>query len=424
MKRHDVAILGAGAAGLMAARTLAGRGLDVVVLEARPRIGGRILTRRVPELAVPVELGPEFLHGDTPHTDRLLRAARAVAVSMTGEHVELRGGRVRPARAFFGDIERVLSRVDPKAPDRSLDDFLAGNPGGRQLAHARQVVRWFVEGFHAAPAGDVSVRWLAPGSGEDASESASRMGRVIAGYDVVPATLAHGLHERIRLRHAVRAVRWRAGDVELAGTGFRVRARTAVITAPLGPLARLAFAPDPAALRHALGGLGMGAVARLVFAFRRPVWDELTGRTLSFLHVGEGGPFPVWWTALPERAPMIVAWTGGPTAAAVARRPLEEQKRIALRGLAAALGTTARTLAREVTGAWTHDWQGDPYARGAYSYVRVGGGNAARTLARPLDGTLFFAGEATDKERAGTVEGALASGQRAARQVLRVLTAG
>jgi monoamine oxidase len=76
-----------------------------------------------------------------------------------------------------------------------------------------------------------------------------------------------------------------------------------------------------------------------------------------------------------------------------------------------------RRVASRVLGAWTHDWRSDPHARGAYSYVRVGGVGSAHRLARPVDGTLFFAGEATEEELSGTVEGALASGQRAARQV-------
>ena len=435
MKRHDVAVLGAGAAGLMAARALARAGLDVVVLEARARTGGRIWTRRVPELPVPVELGAEFLHGSTPRTDRILREARATAVSVGGDHVALRNGRVRSGGGSFArDLDRVLRRVDPDEDDLSLADFLAQKPGGRTLAQARATTLGFVEGFHAAPAADISVQSIAPEPGDSASEAATHMGRVVAGYDTVVETLARGL--TIRLRHVVRAVRWRRGSVELAGSAkgrtFRVRARAAVITAPIGVLQHgaLRFDPLPDGLQRALEGIGMGAATRLVFAFERPAWNEARPfagrrREAGFLHVGEGGPFPVWWTALPERAPMLVAWTGGPAADTISAQPLEHQRKVALRGLARALGTTARKLESAVTGAWTHDWQRDPYARGAYSYTRVGGANAARKLARAIEGTLFFAGEATDAEGSGTVEGALASGQRAAHQVLRALiTAG
>jgi monoamine oxidase len=221
----------------------------------------------------------------------------------------------------------------------------------------------------------------------------------------------------------VRSIRWSKRGVVLAGARFRTHARATVITVPIGVLPHVAIDPAPPQVARALAGLGMGAVARLVFAFRSPVWLEsraLKGRTSAgFLHVADGGPFPVWWTVLPERVPMLVAWTGGPTARALSSRPFEDQKSIALSGLARALGTAPSKLAKEVSGAWTHDWQGDPYARGAYSYVRVGGEGAGKALARPVEKTLFFAGEATEPDRSGTVEGALASGLRAARQVLR-----
>jgi monoamine oxidase len=418
VKRFDVAVVGAGAAGLMAARALSRRGLSVVVLEARARIGGRIRTLRVPEIPLPVELGAEFLHADTPLTDRLVREARGIAASVEGAHFELRGGRLAATGSFMRDLERVLRRVDADGPDRSLDDFLADQPGGRPLARARTVVRGFVEGFHAAPADDVSVRSIA-GNG---SESVSHIGRIVTGYDAVPQALARDLHDDIRLRHAVREIGWKKGSVELKGARFSFDARAAVITAPLPLLRRLRLDPEPLAVRRALLGLGMGAAARLVLAFRRPVWEDapaLAGKSVGYLHVADGGPFPVAWTALPERAPMLVAWTGGPAAAALSGVSVDEQKGIALRGLARALGLPFKTIAREACGAWAHDWQADPWSRGAYSYTRVGGGSAARMLSRPVEGTLFFAGEATDSIRAGTVEGALASGARAARQVLR-----
>jgi monoamine oxidase len=115
-----------------------------------------------------------------------------------------------------------------------------------------------------------------------------------------------------------------------------------------------------------------------------------------------------------------VAWSGGPPAAALSRLPPAEIEGAALGALAAQLGIARRRVASRVEATWMHDWQGDPFARGAYSYARVGGAGAARSLSRPVDRTLFFAGEATNPE-AGTVEGAIQSGLRAARQVARAL---
>jgi monoamine oxidase len=122
------------------------------------------------------------------------------------------------------------------------------------------------------------------------------------------------------------------------------------------------------------------------------------------------------WTALPERAPTLVAWAGGPRAARLAALSREA---IVGRAVAAVAEIFPRARAAErLESAHFHDWSADPFARGAYSYVTVGGRTARRRLAAPLDGTLFFAGEATDDESAATVEGALRSGERAARDVL------
>jgi monoamine oxidase len=120
------------------------------------------------------------------------------------------------------------------------------------------------------------------------------------------------------------------------------------------------------------------------------------------------------------RPPLAVAWSGGPPAADLNRRSAQEIKILALHALAENLGISPRRVSSRVLAAWSHNWDRDPFARGAYSYARAGGSHAAAALARPVEGTLFFAGEATDAEgRTGTVEGALASGLRAARQVAR-----
>jgi monoamine oxidase len=152
---------------------------------------------------------------------------------------------------------------------------------------------------------------------------------------------------------------------------------------------------------------------------------DRTGRqeldTLSFLHTPDGD-FRVWWTAYPVRAPLLVAWAGGPRARALAGLTRAEIERRACAALARHTGLTARRIRAMVRRTWMHDWQQDPFARGAYSYPLVGGVDAPAVLARPVTRTIFFAGEATDVEGAtGTVHGAIASGRRAARQVQRAL---
>ena len=131
---------------------------------------------------------------------------------------------------------------------------------------------------------------------------------------------------------------------------------------------------------------------------------------------------PVCWTAYPTNAPLLVAWFGGPEGESLARRPRDEIEQRAITTVADRLHYPRSMVARHVRASHMHNWSADPFSRGAYSYVVVGGTDAAKTLSRPVDGTLFFAGEAFDAEgRNGTVEGALTSGRSAARQIRRQL---
>ena len=440
VERTDVAVVGAGVAGLAAARELRRRGIKVVVLEARDRIGGRVFTHRDPRVPLPIELGAEFVHGEAPLTRRVLAEAALTTYDVDGQHWQAHGGRIART-ASWRAIDRILGRIDSAAPDQSFDDFLAGLRGSaRRDAAAKGAARSFVESFHGAEPAVVGVRWLAPEPGDTPSESASTVSRVAGGYDQLPHWLARELEDDLRLGSPVAAIEWRRGHVELsmrpeAPGARRVVARAAIVTVPLGVLAAspvgpggLVLQPDPPHIRRAVSLLAMGAVTRLACWFRTPPWpaaadapppERMAGA--SFFHTA-GPHFRVWWTAYPMSWPLAVAWSGGPPAAALATSSRRAVESTAVAELAAALGVSPRTVSSRLAGAWMHDWQTDPWSRGAYSYARVGGAGAARSLSRPVEGTLFFAGEATDAGgRSGTVEGALASGLRAARQAGRAL---
>jgi monoamine oxidase len=331
---------------------------------------------------------------------------------------------------------------DHRTPDRSFQDFLDRKPGGRRLAMDRRLALEYVEGFHAADPHAISERALAEGGspGEDVRER--RIGRVLDGYDRVIEWLAAPVADRIRLSAIVTGMHWGARDVTVESrhpdgrSRPAVQCRAAVIAIPLGVLkapprgvGAIEFLPDIRAKRDALDHLAMGSVVRVVLRFTERFWSsdwfakhaksqELD--TLSFLHATEH--FPVWWTSYPVRAPVMVGWHGGTGARALAQLASDELEELAITSLARQLRVSQRRLRGLVEGMWTHDWEHDPFARGAYSYQMVGGSDAPAALARPLRGTLFFAGEASDAEgRTGTVHGAIASGRRAARQIVRAL---
>ena len=443
--RTDVVVIGAGAAGLAAARRLDEAGIDVVVLEARERIGGRILTLHDANTPVPIELGAEFIHGAAPETESILREARLASVDIGGQRWAVHGSKLRPMDDFWERLDKVMRRLDSKRrADRSFEDFLNTKPGGRGLALERRLALQFVEGFHAADPARISERALSDGGspGDDVRER--RIGRVVAGYDRLIDALAAPLGDRIRRSAIVTRIRWAPGNVsvETRHPDGRARppitARAAVVTVPVGVLkagsgetGAIEFDPELRAKGEALEHLAMASVVRVVLHLSERFWAsewfaKQSGRpdldTLAFLHTNDE-KFPIWWTAYPVRAPVIIGWHGGPGASALAQLASEEIEAAAIDSLADQLGIQPRKMRAMVEGAWMHDWEHDPFARGVYSYQTVGGSEAPAALAKPLRSTLFFAGEATDVDgRTGTVHGAIATGHRAAEEIQRSLT--
>ncbi|HEV7477535.1 MAG TPA: NAD(P)/FAD-dependent oxidoreductase [Burkholderiales bacterium] len=400
--KHDVIVVGAGAAGLAAADALARAGRSVLVLEARSRIGGRCWTRRMPGLPVPVELGAEFIHGRAQATLGLLARAGVPGVDSTRTQRFLEHGRLREANAFVEAHKAVQHAALLKKRDLSFSDFLAAkklNPKTTKLA------TMMVQGFDAADPTRVSAREIAEEWGSGALGS-SQM-RPQGGYGPLLETFLTGKFQ-VALGRPVREVRWQGGAVEIDG----IRARHAIVTLPLGVLqsGSVRFFPE-IEKQAALQKLASGPVVRVALRFREAFWEELCPGT-AFFHSPEA-PFPTFWTPLPMHAPLLTAWAGGPKAERLSGLPEKQLVRHALASVRSVLGRVPK-----VQGVLVQDWQADPYSLGAYSYVLVGGQGARQQLRRPLLKTLFFAGEATDTDEAGTVAGALRSGARAAREVL------
>jgi monoamine oxidase len=418
VKSADVVIVGAGAAGLMAARELEARGRSVLVLEARDRIGGRAWTMHDPRVPLPLEMGAEFIHAGAPLTERMLATKGLSSLGLHAEHRQWRNGRLVRIDLPTA-IQRVLRLVRHDRPDESVDDFLARKPGGPALATARAITRRFVSGFDAADPARASVHSVAPSPEEPESVAFSSTGRPTLGYGALMEALARDLERPVVLRHEAKVIEWKPGRVTLRLRGQRSRtisARAAIVTVPIGVLAQrgaITCDPEPKSLRVALSGLTMGSALRFVVWFRELPWKN---PSVSFVNFPEG-PFQAAWSADPVRWPLATFWSGGPQARELSRLPRTGLRRVLMTQLSRRFGRQAPKLVRHV---WWHDWDRDPYARGAYSYVLVGGKNAAPSLKRPVEHTLFFAGEATEFE-SGTVEAALVSGQRAARQVNRAL---
>ena len=157
----DILIVGGGAAGLAAARELGAAGSNVLVLEARERIGGRIYTHFDPGSTLPIELGAEFVHGMPPETLDLAKRFSLTINELPGRHWYFRDGVLSKSNEFWSKIEATLSEMeDEHGPDRSFADFIDQFSREHQLADVKPMASLYVEGFHAAHSDDVSVLGL------------------------------------------------------------------------------------------------------------------------------------------------------------------------------------------------------------------------------------------------------------------------
>lgn len=429
--RADVIIIGAGAAGLSAAAGLTRAGQRVLLLEARDRIGGRIFTRREPHLACPIELGAEFIHGHAPLTRQLLSGMGIGSIDASTQRWVLEAGRLRQADDWFaGVIEALGASHALEQADMSFDEFLERHLA--QLTPAQRAgARRMAEGFDAADTARASARAIiSEWTGDTLSDSPQS--RPEGGYQGLLGALMAQMDEScltLRLQCAVQEVHWSRGAVKVhahfLGQAFTATAPRAIVTLPLALLqdpAAVIFSPALTDKAAALAGLATGSVIKVMLRFAQPFWEKLEGgryRDASFFIAPET-PLPTFWTPAPLRAPLLVAWVAGPRALALSGTARDGVHLVPpiLAGLESMFGPQAG-IAQQLEAHYWHDWQQDPYARGAYSYVLTGGTQARAALARPLQETLFFAGEATDTEdESGTVAGALESGARAASEVL------
>jgi monoamine oxidase len=413
-KTFDVLVVGAGVAGLAAARVCAEAGLTVCVLEAQERVGGRILTVREGDEVI--ELGAEFVHGRPPELWELIEQAGLATYERTGEFMHA-GKRGPDVLEDDDDADAAEGLKGFAGPDCSFMEWVDGQ--GLSEDEKRAEVG-YVEGFNAADARVVSAVALGRQQvAEDAIEG-ERSWRVVEGYDRVPGFLAERVRAAggvIELAATVEEVAWGGWGVEVGvEDGRRLKAERCVVALPLGVLLtgdRVRFRPEPARVLEAMKKMRMGEACRVTMIFRKRLWPA----GMSFL-LARDQEVQVWWTAHPAESLTLTGWIGGPNAMGFLNGDEGRMVEGFLSAIASALHLSHEAVRQEFVSSHAHNWHRDGYSRGAYSYVAVGGLEASAEMSEPLNGRLFFAGEHTDTSgHWGTVHAALRSGLRAGRQV-------
>ncbi|MFC7054375.1 flavin monoamine oxidase family protein [Hansschlegelia quercus] len=407
----EVVVVGGGAAGIGAARKLHEAGIDVLIVEARDRLGGRAYTVQN-QAGGPFDLGCGWLHsGDVnPWTAIAEAQGRAIDRSpppWTRRTLEPGFSRAEQdeferARDAYGDRIEALARTGVDSPASAELE-----PGNRWNGLLDAVSTW----YSGAELEKVSVVDLA--NYEDTGVN----WRVVGGYGA--AIAAHGAGLKTALGAAVTRIDHSGPKIRIETSSGVIEADQAIVTLPSALIAEgaLAFSPALPGKVEAAAGLPLGLADKLYIALDRAEEFEIDGRILgrtdrtatAGYHMRPGGE------------PVIEGYFGGTLAEALEAGGEAAFFDFASRELSGVFGADFAKRLRPLA---HHAWRGDPFARGSYSYAKPGCAGARAVLAAPVDDRLFFAGEACSKSDFSTAHGALRTGLAAAEAVIAVRRSG
>lgn len=421
-----ILIIGAGVAGLSAARALTDAGWPVVVLEARDRLGGRTYTADLG--GGRVDLGGAWIHG--PNQDNpVAQYVDAVGLQRTFHDTETSWmfDAVDGVELTAGELAELLagiSRFDARAWDypEAFDDetsaeelialFLEAEGFDEPLRSRLQFALEVVFSSSSGGTDALSIPLLAEGPEEADIDEV-----VVGGYGSMVDRLAEGLD--VRMSSPVRAIVRREDGVAVELDGETLEGSHAVVTVPLGVLkaGHIAFDPPlPESKQRAIERIGFGPYEKVVLTWDTQWWDDGDGNLVQYTGLGAGRAMPTFFDMTePAGAPTLACLYSGRFAETAQASMTDEDL------IDAAVEALSRAWRREVpapSAAIATRWTSDPYSLGGYSFRQVGMESSdVDALGEPVGGRLLFAGEATDHSHWATVHGAMRSGLREATRI-------
>ena len=446
LREADVVVVGAGLAGLAAARELRGAGRDVVVLEARDRVGGRTLNEPIGDGKV-VEVGAQWVG---PTQDRVLKlidelGLKTFPTHTAGQNVFERGGRLgrysgtipRTNPIGLAEVGLLMSRINRMAAEVPLDapwrapkaerwdsqTFETWMRRNALTAVARDILRLAIIGVWAAEPRDVSLLHVlfyvhSAGSLEILTdvEGGAQQDRVVGGSQLISIRMAAELGDGVvELASPVRAIRHSADGVSVESERVGVSARRAILAIPPTLAGRISYEPPLPAVRDGLSQrMAQGSVVKCMAIYERPFWRE---RGLSGAVTSVSGPVSVAFdNSPPDGTPgVLLGFLEGSAAREHADLPQDQRRR----AVAECFGRFFGPEAAEPIGYVDRAWGADQWARGCYGGFMAPGAwtDHGAALRAPI-GPLHWAGAETALVWNGYMDGAIGSGQDAARAVI------
>lgn len=413
--KYDIIVVGAGAAGLSAAKVLAKAGYHVCILEASATAGGRISTIKE-GFQNYVEAGAEFIHGKLPFTFKLLKDAGLTYDVVEGKMIGIQNGK-RQTEEHDEHWNEFMSKLTKLRKDITILQFLEENFFKPEYKHLCEAVQRFSEGFDLADISKASILAIK----DEWKNIDKKQFRVNGGYIQLIDHLVNCCRRpntEFHFNSCVNKIEYETEDVTVFTTeNKKLRARNLIITVSAGILQSgiIQFKPELSDHAAAIQGLGFGNVIKFLLEFKTCFWNKFDDKTGFFLTNEE---IPTWWTQIPTETNLLTGWLGGPNATKKVFESEDSLLHTSLLSLSSIFHIPPAVLRKELINYKIINWLNQPYIKGGYSYQTLHSKQAVKILSTPIENTVYFAGEAISNSKSlGTVESALQSGYDTAKKI-------